>query len=194
MWKKDEATQTGPDTPRPDAAIARGEPTPTSSRSGRSPATIGRSITIKGEVSGDEDLLIEGRVDGSVNLGQHSVTVGPDGKVKANITGRVVTVEGTVEGDLVAEERVVLRSTANVQGDLTAPRVVLEDGANFRGGVDMSGSDQGRRRSQPAASNRASTQPSSSTSSSSASSAGAGGSSSDTKAEEATSKASGARS
>lgn len=196
MWKKDEATQTGPDAPRPDAAPSRGEAAAPSSR-GRAPATIGRSITIKGEVSGDEDLLIEGRVDGSVNLGQHTVTVGPDGKVKANITGRVVTVEGSVEGDLQAEERVVLRSTANVQGDLTAPRVVLEDGANFRGGVDMSGGDQARRRSQPTSSNRPSAQASASPSSSSGDSSGssnaaAGGSSSDAKAADATSKASGA--
>lgn len=100
-------------------------------------ATIGRSITIKGEVSGDEDLLIQGRVDGTVDLKQHSVTVGGEGKVNANITGRVVTVEGEVEGDLQAEEQVILRNSARVQGDIQAPRVVLEDGASFRGLVDM---------------------------------------------------------
>jgi cytoskeletal protein CcmA (bactofilin family) len=88
-------------------------------------------------VTGDEDLLIEGRVDGSVDLKQHSVTVGPEGQVKAGIAGRVVTIEGTVEGDLRAEEQVVLRSTASVKGDITAPRVVLEDGATFQGGVEM---------------------------------------------------------
>jgi cytoskeletal protein CcmA (bactofilin family) len=196
MWKKDEATQTGPDAPRPDAAPSRSDVTPSSSR-GRAPATIGRSITIKGEVSGDEDLLIEGRVDGSVNLGQHSVTVGPEGKVKANLAGRVVTVEGSVEGDLEGEERVVLRSTANVQGDITAPRVVLEDGANFRGGVDMSSGDTARRAAAPAAASRPAPQaPSSSSSSSSSSSPSASGASSgsstDTKAGEATSKAGGA--
>ncbi len=100
-------------------------------------ATIGPSITIKGEVSGDEDLLIQGRIDGSVNLKLQSVTVGREGRVKANISGRIVTVEGEVEGDLRAQEQVILRSSARVQGDITAPRVVLEDGANFRGLVDM---------------------------------------------------------
>lgn len=100
-------------------------------------ATIGRSITIKGEVSGDEDLLIQGRVDGTVDLKQHAVTVGGEGKVNANITGRVVTVEGEVEGDLQAEEQVILRNSARVQGDIQAPRVILEDGASFRGLVDM---------------------------------------------------------
>lgn len=88
-------------------------------------------------MSGNEDLLIQGTVDGSVNLKQQSVTVGKEGKVKADITGRVVTVEGEVEGNLKAEEQVVLRSSAKVQGDITAPRVVLEDGGTFRGGIDM---------------------------------------------------------
>ncbi|MFH1763794.1 MAG: polymer-forming cytoskeletal protein [Gemmatimonadota bacterium] len=98
---------------------------------------MGPSITIRGDVSGDEDLLIQGRVEGSVDLKLKSVTVGTEGRVKANITGRVVIVEGEVEGDLKAKEQVVLRSTARVQGDITAARVVLEDGASFRGGVDM---------------------------------------------------------
>ena len=100
-------------------------------------ATIGPSITIKGEVSGDEDLLIQGRVEGSIDLKERAVTVGPDGKVNAGIDGRVVTVEGKVEGNLQALEQVILRSSARVQGDIKAPRVVLEDGATFRGMVDM---------------------------------------------------------
>lgn len=101
-------------------------------------ATVGRTIRIKGEVTGDEDLLIEGRVEGSVNLASHSVTVGPKGNVKASIVGRVVTIKGKVQGNLTAEEQIVLLSSASVEGDLAAPRVVLEDGAYFRGGVDMS--------------------------------------------------------
>ena len=114
-----------PDTLRPSPPVA-GER-----------ATIGRSITIRGEVSGDEDLLIQGQVDGSVDLKDQAVTVGREGKVKANITGRMVTVEGEVEGNLKADEQVILRSSAKVQGDIVAPRVVLEDGATFRGGIDM---------------------------------------------------------
>jgi cytoskeletal protein CcmA (bactofilin family) len=100
-------------------------------------AAIGRSITIRGEVTGEEDLLIQGRVEGSVDLKEQAVTVGREGTVKANISGRMVTVEGEVEGDLTALEQVILRSSARVQGDITAPRVVLEDGATFRGGIDM---------------------------------------------------------
>ena len=136
MWKKDEVEPQTHAAPGLQDRAPRPEPRrPSGALSER--ATIGRSITIKGEVSGDEDLLIQGRVDGSVNLKQHAVTVGADGWVKANITARLVTVEGEVEGDLKAGEQVVLRSTAQVLGDLTAPRVVLEDGATFRGLVDM---------------------------------------------------------
>jgi cytoskeletal protein CcmA (bactofilin family) len=145
MWKKDEA-------PTPTPTAARPEPMPRPERSApvavaTERATIGRSITIRGEVTGDEDLLIQGRVDGSVDLKQHAVTVGPDGEVKASIAARVVTVEGHVEGNLSADEQVILRSSASVQGDITAPRVVLEDGARFRGGVDMGEPDRAKRAS-----------------------------------------------
>lgn len=100
-------------------------------------AIIGNSIRIQGEVTGDEDLTIQGYVDGSVKLDQHAVTVGPDGEVHADIVARVITVDGQVDGDLTAEEQIVVRSSARVEGDISAPRVVLEDGAHFRGGVDM---------------------------------------------------------
>lgn len=154
MWKKEGA----PDpvhAPRPEPVQGFERNVP--KRASGERATIGRSITINGEVSGDEDLLIQGRVDGSVNLKQHSVTVGPEGEVKADITARVVTVEGSVKGNLHAEEQVVLRSAALVEGDITAPRVVLEDGARFRGGVDMGatsdrgaqGADSSKRQSTP---------------------------------------------
>jgi cytoskeletal protein CcmA (bactofilin family) len=132
MWKKDEeqSPQSTVD------AAARPQPTraPTST-GGR--ATIGPSISIRGDVTGSEDLLIQGRVDGSVTLDLYAVSVGGEGRVTANISGRVITIEGTVEGDLTAEEQIILRGTAHVQGDIKAPRVVLEDGATFRGLVDM---------------------------------------------------------
>ena len=136
MWKKEDEPVSTPTATQPKGQTPRPEPTRTGAGTGER-ATIGRSITIRGDVSGDEDLLIQGRVDGSVDLKQQSVTVGQEGRVKANITGRVVIVEGEVEGDLKAEEQIILRSTAKVQGDITALRVVLEDGASFRGGVDM---------------------------------------------------------
>lgn len=139
MWKKDEVAPSSPEATQQEERMQQREsskPGTTASASDR--ATIGPSITIKGEVRGDEDLLIEGRVEGSVDLKLQSVTVGREGRVKANISGRIVVVEGEVEGDLHAQEQVILRSAARVQGDITAPRVVLEDGANFRGLVDMS--------------------------------------------------------
>jgi cytoskeletal protein CcmA (bactofilin family) len=138
MWKKDEATPTPTPTPTPRQAEV--SPRPEAPR--RTPVTseravIGRSITIRGDVTGDEDLLIQGQIEGSVDLELHAVTVGSDGLVKANITGRVITVEGEVEGDLHAQEQITLRSSARVNGDIKAPRVVLDDGASFRGLVDM---------------------------------------------------------
>ena len=145
MWKKDEMPAPAPATPRPEEKTPRPE-SPKAATSTGERATIGPSITIRGEVSGDEDLLIQGRVDGSVDLKLQSVTVGREGRVKANITSRVIIVEGEVEGDLLAEEQIILRSTSKVQGDITAPRVVLEDGASFRGGVEMGdSSEQGKR-------------------------------------------------
>jgi len=142
MWKKEDS----PNPPSAPPAEPQSRPDRLSRGTGPGgPATIGPSISIRGEVTGDEDLLIQGRVDGSVDLKQHSVTVGPEGKVKAGIAGRIVVVEGSVEGDLRADEKVILRSSASVQGDISAPRVVLEDGARFRGGVDMGDpADRGR--------------------------------------------------
>jgi cytoskeletal protein CcmA (bactofilin family) len=134
MWKKDDTPEPStPARPESSASFERSVPRPAAGER----ATIGRSITINGEVTGDEDLLIQGQVDGSVNLKQHALTVGPEGKVKANITARVAIIEGSVEGNVEADEQVVLRSSARVLGDIAAPRVVLEDGARFRGGVDM---------------------------------------------------------
>jgi len=138
MWKKDENEQGPPVKPRSVQPAAGGRsPAP---RTTNGPATIGPSITIKGDVTGDEDLVIEGRVEGTVDLKKHNVTVGPEGRVKANISGRMVVIEGEVEGDLRGQEQIVLRRSARVQGNITAPRVALEDGATFRGGIDMESS------------------------------------------------------
>ena len=174
MWKKEETpnpTSTSSSEGRP-----RADQPPRGSTSGDR-AIIGPSISIRGEVTGDEDLLIQGRVDGSVDLKQHAVTVGPEGNVKAGIVARVVIVEGTVEGNLRADEQVILRSSASVQGDITSPRLVLEDGARFRGGVDMGDpTERGKSRGD---STPSSSRASSSTESGSASSGkGSGGSSS----------------
>ena len=145
MWKKtDELESDDRATARPNTITPAAASTASSERPARTStpsadrAIIGRSITIRGDVTGDEDLMIQGRIEGSVQLGQHHVTVGPDGRVKANISGRSVTVEGEVVGDLHGDEQVALRPTARVEGDIVSPRVVLDDGASFRGSIDMS--------------------------------------------------------
>lgn len=144
MWKKDE-TQPQTQPSRSPGVVARPEAPARPHHGGGERATIGRSITIRGDVSGDEDLVIQGKIEGTVDLKQHTLTIGPEGKVKADVTGRQVMVEGEIHGNLRALEHVVLRGTARVQGDLTAPRVVIEDGAVFRGSIDMS-----EQREQPA--------------------------------------------
>ncbi len=103
----------------------------------REVAGIGPSITIVGDVSGDEDLTILGRVEGKIELPQHTVTVGQGGRVKADIRAKQVSVAGEVHGNLVAGEQIVIRRTATMLGNLTAPRVGLEDGCRFRGSVEM---------------------------------------------------------
>lgn len=146
MFKKDQIDQSPTAQPRPtQPGPARPQAAP---RSGGS-AVIGASITIKGDVSGDEDLVILGRVQGTVNLAQHNVTIGQSGKVKADVRGKMVIVEGEIEGDLKASEQIVLRNTAKVEGSISAPRVALEDGAVFRGGIEMDSASNMGKTAQP---------------------------------------------
>lgn len=103
----------------------------------REAAVIGPSIHIDGTLKGEEDLLIEGRVTGTVQLREHSLTVGSKGQVEANVYAHTIMVEGQVDGDLYGSERVGVRSSARVRGNITAPRVSLEDGARFKGAIEM---------------------------------------------------------
>ena len=109
-------------------------------------ATIGPSIFIKGDLTGDEDLVIEGRVEGKVDLKQNNVTIGKNGRVKADVYGQVVIVEGEVDGHVFAGEQAILRQAGAIRGNITAPRVVLEDGSRFKGSIDMEAKDSGRSR------------------------------------------------
>ncbi len=115
---------------------------------------IGPSITIRGDLSGQEDLQVEGRVEGKINLKQNLVTVGAQGRVKADIYGRLIEVEGEVEGNLFGEEQVIVRQSGSVRGNITAPRVSLEDGANFKGTIDMD-PEANQRKAQGAQQNQA---------------------------------------
>lgn len=109
----------------------------TSTNSTRTRAMIGSTITIKGEVTGDEDLVVDGTVEGNIQLGAHELQVGKSGKVNANITAKVVKIQGEVRGDITGKEKVILSNTGNVRGNIIAPRVTLEDGAIFKGSIDM---------------------------------------------------------
>ena len=107
------------------------------SPSKNTPMAIGSTIHIKGDVTGDEDLIIHGHVEGKIDLKDHNVIIGTQGKVEANIDAKQIVVEGTLRGDLTGEEKVVIRETGNVLGNVVAPRVTLEDGAMFKGSIEM---------------------------------------------------------
>jgi cytoskeletal protein CcmA (bactofilin family) len=100
-------------------------------------ASIGKSIVINGELSGSEDLTIEGRVDGKIELKDHVLTVGPNGRIKAQVSAKAVVVLGQVTGNLNATEKVDIKENGSVEGDIVAPRVAIADGSHFRGSIDM---------------------------------------------------------
>lgn len=133
-----------PSYPTPSTPVSNSTSNVTSSS--RMPtAVIGPKITFKGELSGEEDLLIQGRIEGTVDLKGNHLTVGEQGVVKANMMAKTITIEGTVEGDLIGQERIEIKSSSNVKGNLVAARVTLEDGAKFRGSIDMdSGNNTGK--------------------------------------------------
>jgi cytoskeletal protein CcmA (bactofilin family) len=149
MWKPNQ-TGTGsgsqsPEPARPAApatssldASARPAPAPAPQNpaSGEQ-ATIGKSLVIKGEVTGSESLYIDGKVEGSINLAGNRVTVGRNGQVAANISAREIVVLGKVRGNVTASDRVDIRSEGSLTGDVTAQRISIEDGAFFKGGIDI---------------------------------------------------------
>ena len=104
-------------------------------------ATIGPSIRINGDLSGEEDVIVQGHVEGTINLKQNTLRVGKDGHVSATVHARIIDVEGKVEGDMHGDEQVLLHRSANVRGNIQAPRVTLEDGCRFKGSIDMDSAD-----------------------------------------------------
>jgi cytoskeletal protein CcmA (bactofilin family) len=105
-------------------------------------AHIGKSVLVKGELSGSEDLYLDGEVEGSIDLKGHSLTIGPNGRVRANVNARDVVVHGKVEGNLRAVDRVELKKSAILVGDIFTQRIVIEDGAFFKGGIDIQKAEQ----------------------------------------------------
>jgi cytoskeletal protein CcmA (bactofilin family) len=98
---------------------------------------IGKSVVIKGELNGSEDLTIEGQVDGKIELRQNVLTIGPNGRIKAQVFAKSVIVLGEVTGNVTATEKVDIRDNGSVDGDIAAPRVAIAEGAHFRGSIDM---------------------------------------------------------
>ena len=130
-----------PAAPAPATTSAVSEPTAPAPRpvatTTADQATIGKSLVIKGEVTGSESLYIDGRVEGSINLSGNRVTVGRNGVVSANINAREIVVLGKVRGNLTASDRVDIRSDGSLTGDVVAARISIEDGAFFKGGIDI---------------------------------------------------------
>jgi cytoskeletal protein CcmA (bactofilin family) len=144
MWKRNDAPienvpapapapQPVPVAAVPPAPVEKPRPVPHAA----APVTIGASVLIKGEVSAKEDLTIAGRVEGKVEVREHVVRVAREAQVSAEIQARAVIVEGTVKGNISATERIELLENGAVEGDISAPKVAMADGAQFRGKIEM---------------------------------------------------------
>jgi cytoskeletal protein CcmA (bactofilin family) len=133
MWKRDESVQPSP------AGRAASVPTVEIAQTPepRDAARIGRSVVIKGELTASEDLIIDGSVEGRIELRKNVLTVGPEGRIKADVVAKWAIVEGQVIGNVTATERIDLRDAGSLDGDLSAPRISIADGAHFRGSIDM---------------------------------------------------------
>ena len=141
MWKRDEAPKpSAPAAPAPAAhqpVSTASVPQPENRRIERDVVNIGKSVVIKGELNGSEDLTIEGHVEGKIELKDHVLTIGPNGRIKAQVLAKSVIVLGEVNGNVTATEKVDIRDGGSVDGDIISPRVAIAEGAHFRGTVDM---------------------------------------------------------
>ena len=142
MWKRDDEAPK-PSTPAAAAPAAHqpvstaSVPQPENRRIERDVVNIGKSVVIKGELNGSEDLTIEGHVEGKIELKDHVLTIGPNGRIKAQVVAKSVIVLGEVNGNVTATEKVDIRDGGSVDGDIIAPRVAIAEGAHFCGTVDM---------------------------------------------------------
>jgi len=152
MWKRDDAVKPTPPGAAPTGNVQNAQtnqhvntaPAPEPVRSSethrgmeKGPVNIGKSVVIKGELTGSEDLTIEGHVEGKIELRQNVLTIGPNGKIKAQVFAKSVVILGEVTGNVTASEKVDLRDNGSVDGDIAAPRVAIAEGAHFRGSIDM---------------------------------------------------------
>jgi cytoskeletal protein CcmA (bactofilin family) len=149
MWKPNQSSSSSqtpanePVRPSAPATSSSYEPASRPSTTSSQPitsaeqATIGKSLVVKGEVTGSESLYIDGKIEGAINLPGNRVTVGRNGQVSANITAREIVVLGKVRGNMNASDRVDIRSEGSLTGDVSAQRISIEDGAFFKGGIDI---------------------------------------------------------
>ncbi len=146
----------GPGSPAGEGAGARGAPTGPGAASGVSGAmgglgvaNIGKSISIKGDLTGNEDMVIEGKVDGKVDLPNNQLTIGANGVVKAEVSAKAVVVVGKVSGNVQGTERVEIQATGCVEGDVTSPKLVVAEGAVLNGSIHMSSGTSAASRPKP---------------------------------------------
>lgn len=139
MFEKQRTNKAESATPQ-QAVSSKAGAVPQSPKRGN--ALIGSTIKIVGEVSGEENLIIEGSVDGAIEFAAHEVTIGPAGRVSANVVAKTIRIDGQVNGDITGHEKVVISRTGKVKGNIVAPRVTLEDGAQFKGSIDMDPSER----------------------------------------------------
>src|SRR5438128_4525180 len=170
MWKRDEAVRpasgqptAAPQPPAPAQVGAAVPPRPveTGTRLEKDIVNIGKSVVIKGELNGSEDLTIEGHVEGTIQLREHVLTIGPNGRIKAQVFAKSVIVLGEVTGNVTASDKVDIRDNGSVDGDIVSPRVAIAEGAHFRGSVDMQrkgGQKDGAKPTQPQAAQPAAAQ------------------------------------
>lgn len=148
MWNrrnKDEEFQSRPEAAPPTSSILAKEGIPMSTMPGRTfeaefprgSATIGKSVVVKGQIISREDLVVDGEVEGTVELQENRLTIGPNGKLTASVKAREIVVLGTVHGNVEASEKIDIRKDAKLVGDIKTLRIVIEDGAYFKGSIDI---------------------------------------------------------
>ncbi len=146
MWSKSSSRDKAPErSPEPNVTISENAPAPggLAPRQTDLQVKIGKTIVVQGELSGKEDLTIEGRVEGKISLEGHQLTVGETGNIAAEVVAKTVTIIGRMEGNLYAKDRAEIAESGSLNGDIRSPRVIIADGAKFKGSVDMSSSGDG---------------------------------------------------
>lgn len=160
MWKAREDNNpmnTNPQQPSPASPVAATATTPNLNTPRENPKSaaasyaeradvghIGKSVVIRGELTGNEDLYLDGEIEGNIDLRDHKLVIGPNGKIKATITARDIVLHGRVEGNISATERVELKKSCSLVGDVSTQRIVIEDGAFFKGAIDIKENKENR--------------------------------------------------